>query len=59
MRRTWKNFLSLLLAIAMILSLGATAIAEPETTEAEATGNVTELSFEQVDNDIISERLPQ
>ena len=58
MRRTWKNFLSLLLAIAMILSLGATAIAEPETTEAEATGNVTELSFEQVDNDIISERLP-
>ena len=27
MRRTWKNFLSLLLVFAMILSLGATGFA--------------------------------
>jgi lactocepin len=68
MRRTWKNFLSLLLVFAMILSLGATGFAidneEPEnpapaeeTTE-ETGGTGVELSFEKVDNDIISERLP-
>lgn len=68
MRRTWKNFLSLLLVFAMILSLGATGFAidndEPEApapaeeTAEEASGTGVELSFEKVDNDIISERLP-
>ncbi len=58
MRRTWRNILSLLLAFAMIVSLGATGIAEPETTPAEEGSTVTELPFEKVDNDIISERLP-
>ena len=68
MRRTWKNFLSLLLVFSMILSLGATGFAldneEPEVTapaeetSEEVSGTGVELSFEKVDNDIISERLP-
>ena len=67
MRRTWRNFLSLLLVFAMVLSLGATGFAleeEPEVTApaeepAEKSGGTgVELSFEQVDNDIISDRLP-
>ena len=68
MRRTWKNFLSLLLVFAMVLSLGATGFAlDNDEPEAEApaeeavqepSGSGVELSFEKVDNDIISERLP-
>jgi lactocepin len=67
MRRTWKNFLSLLLVFAMILSLGATGFALEEENEVTAPTEETteepgstgvELSFEKVDNDIISERLP-
>ena len=66
MRRTWKNFLSLLLVFAMVLSLGATGFAleeEPEVTAPaeepaeEPGGTGVELSFEKVDNDIIPERL--
>ncbi len=67
MRRTWRNFLSLLLAFAMVLSLGTTGFAldgenepaEPVEEPVEETrGTGVELSFEKVDNDIISERLP-
>ena len=67
MRRTWKSFLSLLLAIAMILSLGTAGFALDDENEAaepaeeiaeEAGGSGVELPFEKVDNDIISERLP-
>ncbi len=67
MRRTWKSFLSLLLAFAMILSLGTAGFALDDETEAaapaeevveEAGGTGVELPFEKVDNDIISERLP-
>ena len=67
MRRTWKNFLSLLLALAMILSLGTAGFALDDETEAaapaeetaeEISGTGVELPFEKVDNDIISERLP-
>ena len=67
MRRTWKSFLSLLLAIAMILSLGTAGFALNDENEAaepaeeiaeEAGGSGVELPFEKVDNDIISERLP-
>ena len=67
MRRTWKNFLSLLLAVAMILSLGTSGFALDNETEAaapveetaeEVSSTGVELSFEKVDNDIISERLP-
>lgn len=62
MRRTWKSFLSLLLAFAMILSLGVTGFAqgtEPEETGAEETGGtVAALPFEKVDNDVIPERFP-
>ena len=67
MRRTWKSFLSLLLALAMILSLGTAGFALDDETEAaapaeetaeEVSGTGVELPFEKVDNDIISERLP-
>ena len=67
MRRTWKSFLSLLLAFAMILSLGTAGFALDDETEAaapaeetaeEVSGTGVELPFEKVDNDIISERLP-
>ena len=67
MIRTWKSFLSLLLAFAMILSLSTAGFALDEETEAaapaeetaeEVSGTAVELPFEKVDNDIISERLP-
>ena len=67
MKRTWRSILSLLLVFAMVLSLGATGFALEEEPEAEAPaeqiaeepgGSGVGLSFEQVDNDIISERLP-
>ena len=67
MRRTWKTFLSLLLVFAMVLSLGVSGFALDDETEApapteepagEPSGTGVELSFEKVDNDIISERLP-
>ncbi|MBR5094446.1 MAG: S8 family serine peptidase, partial [Oscillospiraceae bacterium] len=67
MRRTWKSFLSLLLVFAMVLSLGVSGFALDDETEAtapteetaeEPSGSGVELSFEKVDNDIISERLP-
>ncbi len=67
MRRTWKHFLSMLLVFAMVLSLGTVGFALDEETEAaapaeeaaeEAGSTGVELSFEKVDNDIISQRLP-
>ena len=41
MRRTWKNFLSLLLVFAMILSLGATGFALEEENEVTAPAEET------------------
>lgn len=57
MSRTWKRFLSLLLVATLVLSLGATGFAAEEPAE-EAGSNGVAVDFEQVDNDIISERLP-
>ncbi len=68
MSRTWKSFLSLLLVVAMVLSLGVSGFAledeeieaaEPAEEPAEEVGSTgVELTFEKVDNDIISERIP-
>ncbi len=47
MRRTWKNFLSLLLVFAMVLSLGVSGFAlDDETDTAEETAPAEETSGE-------------
>ena len=58
MSRTWKKFLSLLLVFSMVLSLGINANAVNDGKVGKTNGSGVELSFEKVDNDTITQRLP-
>ena len=63
MSRTWKRFLSLLMAATLLLSLGVSGFAAndnaAEPAEAEqAFSSAVELPFQQVDNDTVPQDFP-